>query len=737
MRWLWVAAACLAFAVGSEGSVGVNSAGARGQTYSNARAIMPYQGGNTDQTSLGDDSFWVPTSLANPVWRGAANAQTTAFAVPKESGTFRVRISSTSGGYGSTCIDNAAGGNNCITACYKARTTIGAIQDIDGTCNVTGNDRVDFILGGGTDIADRRGPNLAQGTRYHYVLERLEPGGTWSRQPEFTFTTLTSTAAADQHFVYVSDEHSTQLYSKALCGTATQGTDDRLAWDRFRQTQQNILANNTSHNYLFYLSTGDNALTHSGDSLFNACGDQMGKSIAFENPNLANACATQNECDARWILYLWTVQPVTKYIPLVLTLGNHEGESLYADAVTDLTTFAGLNGSVGYWYFDATNNLDVYSRNARLKYLPNPDFTYTGTSGAGSANGNYFSLASGSLELIVGDIERGPTADLDGDLNPREWPDDFPGSCPGDTGNDCTIAFPNRGWNDWTYGAAQCGFLTGTSTTACNGTTGRLGAVTGLTWLNGANTINVKWKMLTSHHSAGSDTGVVNGAFYGRGGMGNTVRFCTSGENLGVGTTQCTLATDCDISVPIASDACGGSVSPNMLGTLNGTTQANLQAQAETFRTAAAGASFFLYGHDHLSTCAQKYRTGPTATGVFYCEGTQPGADQQGPGWVNNARVEVTYDWGGTANGSDQIPDYCTPPSVAAMLVANDTSINGCAGGSLSANSFGSTIRGYLDVRVNGTTNVTVTQYSSIVSSEAALLEIEPNNTAEWTFTAP
>ena len=740
---IFVALVGLAISLPSSASFGINSARPRGITYTNARAIHPYQNGNSDSTNLDDDVFWLATSLANPIWRAAANAQVTAFAIPKETGTYRVRISSTSRGYDSggsgVCIDNAASGNNCITACFKNRTAIGDAQDVDGTCNVTANTRVDFILGGGTDIANRKGPNLAQGTRYFYVLERLESGGTWSRQPEYSFMTMSGTASADQHFAYIGDEHSPALYGVSVCGTEV-GTGARKEWDLFLKTLDNILVNNITHNYLFYMTDGDNATTHTKDPSFNPCENQMGKSPHLDEATLGLACATQNECDARWIIYLRTVQPIIKYIPLVLTLGNHEGETQYAQAVTGMSPFTGLTGGHGYWWFNSTNSLEFYSRTARYKYMPSAAYTYDGTTGdpdgatIDTAFGRYYSLASASFELIIGDIEGGPGNNLDGDGTVREWPDDFPGSCNPGIANEraCTISLPARGWNDWTYGGPQCGFLTGLADTTCSGATGRWGAATGLVW----ETLTVKWKMLTSHHSAGSNTRYNDNVMYGRGGMGNTVRTCVGGTELAG--AQCSVAVDCYVDpenpLSVPTD-CGGISGANPLGTLNGSVQANLQAKAEAFNTASGGKSFFLYGHDHFSACAQKYKAGPTATGVFYCDVTQPGGLQQGPNWTDNYVVVVSYDWGGKSNGADGLPDYCTPTTRTAMAVANDKypACNGLD----SANSFGSTLRGYIDVRVNGTTSVVMTQRATILPSETELLALEPNNSIEWTMTAP
>ena len=736
----------------AEATSGQSTAKPRGQTYTYS-AGHPLGGTLGDPTYLADDAFVVPTYLANPVWKGAAAAGVTVSAIPTGyAGTknFRVRYATSDSALAAVTCPGAG----CVTNCYKARTTIGAAQDTIAPCDVTANDRVDFVL-----------DTLNAGTTYRYTLERQEAGGGWSSQPTYYFTTLTNTAAATQHFLYISDEHMGSEGNSACNTPGTVGYDNFL---RFRKTQANVLSRHGTDNYLFYLTTGDNALTHTADGNFDACQTIMGKSLFADNgcANCTESITTQNEADARWLRYLWLVQPVTKYIPLVITLGNHEGETQYAQAVTPLASLGGLTAGHGYWWFDATNSLEAYSRTARLKYFPSPGFTYDNTSGDPDAAatdglfGRAYSLASGSFELVITDIEGGPAdgsrtdgdgtgtdvasagaGDLDG-ATPREYPDDFPGACPGDTGNDCTVARPTRGWNDWTYGQTQCTWLTGTTGTTyatyCNGVGGRMAATT---WTSGANTVNLTWKIISGHHIANSDTLIADGKFYGRGNMGNTNRTCQAAQDgdPALDGAQCTLPTDCDQTVPIDADSCaagaGGDAAPfDMTVALAGGTAANMQTAAAAF-AAASGNTLFINGHDHLSTCAQKYN--PGASGVFYCEGTQPGGDVDDPSWIDNTTVMGSYDWGGKSNQPDGIPDYCSTAAIAALADGGNAQIAACGSG-VSTNSIGSSVRGYIDVFINGTTSMVLTQYDTVIYLDTNLLAVPvANNSAEWSMTIP
>jgi hypothetical protein len=169
--------------------------------------------------------------------------------------------------------------------------------------------------------------------------------------------------------------------------------------------------------------------------------------------------------------------------------------------------------------------------------------------------------------------------------------------------------------------------------------------------------------------------------------------------------------------------------------------QETLQTAFEGFVTASRKA-FVLYGHDHFSACGQKYSTGPS--GVYYCDGTQPGGPAEGPNWADNVNVTTTTDWGGLTNAADGVPDYCDTGANGAntslsALQSTTTNPSTCgeSNDTPSGSSFGSLSRGYIDVQVNGTTSVTLSQRTSILPDETALLAIQPNNTVEWTMTVP
>lgn len=625
--------------------------------------------------------------LSNPVWKGATEAGVTVSAIPKVTGNYRLAYGTTSGAL-----------STIQTNCYRDRRLISDPLDSDGLCDVTSGDRVDFVL-----------TTLNEDTRYYYHVQKETPtgSGNWASLPEAHFLTLTGTATDVQHFALVGDEHSTQHYSTTECGNPSD--PDFEHYNRLIKTFSNILEKNVTRNYRAYISEGDTFQLHSTVQEDHDCVVVNGQSAGGCGINSTcdvdsfGSIQSQAEADARMLLGIQIFQPVLAYLPFVWTRGNHDPSlGMYEEDHGTAINFAENE----HWYIDASNNMNLFAENAYAKTLPNPAFTYNGTEGEGDVHGQYYSFASGSVEFIFWCVECGIGENLDGDGTPREAPDDFPGNV--------------DGWNDWNPGPAQCTYLTGSSD--CTGTSGRIRATTWDDTLGaGGDSLSLTFKIVNQHHTAGSSKFRLAEKDYGRGGMGAVERFCT-----GDGTTQCSNNSNCT----------GLGVCPAYLGTepMNGW-QDELQREHEAFLTAVGGnaGTCNIQGHDHNANFGIKHDSGGS-TGVCYISMPQPSHRQEGPTWTNNNKHEATQNWGGINNNIvDLQPDYCTTASRTAFTFFGD---NTTACTSDDNTDVGSTLRGYVDLEINGTTNYTVSQILTVTPADEAA-GIGTNLDTIWTVTVP
>lgn len=273
---------------------------------------------------------------------------------------------------------------------------------------------------------------LQIGTEYAYRLKyRILGGGSYKTREAHTFRTLRAEGETVK-FAFGADSHLYKNWANDMCSPRPTGS---TAY--FRKTIQNIMSWGPD----FFITAGDEAMTH--------C---LGCAPCRVDGQYAGANTVQNPQQAR-LRYRKIMQPdlygaMTHSIPFFMALGNHDGEMEWG-------------GADGFCeHFDATNSL---SESARLDVLPNPYFTYSG-----SSTGNYFSFETGDVLIVVIDSHKSSP--------------DFPMVV-----------------EDWTLGQEQLAWLDQTLATS-----------------------DRHWKVIVSPHIIGGRDGA-NCYYYGRGGVRSTV----------------------------------------------------------------------------------------------------------------------------------------------------------------------------------------------------------------------
>lgn len=649
--------------------------------------------GGAERSYSPDDVWRLPETLFNPVVFAAAKAGVTISAVPKSDLTVRLRYGTAPSTYGTT-----------VTRCYKARINSGVAVDADGVCNVSALDRVDFVLcdGGTTNC-------LAEDTRYYYILEELV-GSTWAARPEASFLTLDTDTTAVQRGAFTADEHFWLLHTTS-CGKDVTA-DSFFRFQRGLQTQQNIITKAFSRGYRFIASLGDLFQSHHNAGYDDPCHVQEGQGaggcggLTVCTTTNINSTQTQAEADKKVLLTMAHMQPYLRYLPFVWTAGNHDPWGSYAE---DHGTAVNSSDN-SHWYVDASNNLNLSTLVAVRRYLPNPDFTYGSTGGAGDSDGKWFSFAMGGAEIIVGCAECGrgedtvPVGDLDLDGTAWEYTDDFPGNV-------------NQA-DDWDPSNSQSTFLSGNTT--LTGTTGRLGLTS---WDPGTGdaAITISHKFLLRHHNFGTNAQVSSGKLYGRGSMGAVERVCS-----GDASTLCSTTSDCVIA---------GGTCPDYVGTenLNGSEDLAFAA-LEAFIASSGVTACFFNGHDHVGLAGEK-NDGGGGTDICYVVVPVPDGDQSGPGWADAGQFEASSDWGGNTNSIDGIPDYCDADSVANTVV-NSNNVGACSGTDVGGK--GSLASGFVELEVNGTTGITIVHIATGIPNDVEIGILGPDNLEEvWSLSLP
>lgn len=670
----------------------------------------PIRSGSPTTSSTGQ---WVlEETLFHPVAFSSAKAGVTVSAVPRESKTLRLAYKV-----------EGAGSWTTLTRCWKNRDDALDTKDTDGTCNVTGMQRVDFVL---CDPNDSYNSCLAENTHYVYRLEELS-GATWIPKGESDFWTIDTDPDATQRVAFISDEHISQRFSQAGCAITGAAQDETAETSNWFKTVANLKSLQGSRQYRAYLGSGDTFQTHGLNYTDTPCTKIEGLSsggCGWEEAcsgSRINSVTTQSETDMRVLFTLQILQPILRQLPYVFTCGNHDpcGFTYAEDHGTVISQSANE-----HWYIDASNNINVYTLNALHRWMPNAAFTYGGVEGNASIDGDgrWYSFVIGPAEVVVLCAECGagedPTStfadgDLDHDGTPWEGDDlatpgqgDFPGNV--------------NGWDDWYPGRVQCTYMTGN--VSCSGTSGRLRDTTWDANTDGddneatttGEVFPVFYKLTLRHHVFGSTTQTTSGKWYGRGGQGAVDRRCDAD-----GTTMCTVDTDCFGLTPATCPAYTGL--EDMAGY-----EADVQREMAAFATAVGGKSYgaHLLGHDHLSNGGVKFTSGPTNTHVAYFHGVQPAGSQSGPGWADNEIMKVASDWGGDDNTPDGVPDYCDNASVEAINLfgTNFYACHDLGDGSVTYDQggIGSLTRGFLEVEFEGRNALNVRQIATVSSLDTA-----------------
>ncbi|HJO27562.1 MAG TPA: metallophosphoesterase [Planctomycetota bacterium] len=274
--------------------------------------------------------------------------------------------------------------------------------------------------------------SLEPGRRYNYRLRYREVGAAaFGAGEQYSFRTLRESGSTVR-FAFGADSHLYKNWANDVCSPRPTGS---TAY--FRKTIQNIMSWDPD----FFITAGDEAMTH--------C---LGCAPCTVDGLYAGANTVQSIEQAR-LRYRRIMQPdlygaMTHSVPFFMALGNHDGEMAWG----------GANGFCEH--YDAT---DPLSESARLDVLPNPYFTYSG-----SSTGNYFSFETGDVLIVV--------------IDSHKTISDFPMVV-----EDWTLGQPQLAWLDQTLAASD-----------------------------------KRWKVIVSPHIIGGQDGA-NCYYYGRGGVRSTV----------------------------------------------------------------------------------------------------------------------------------------------------------------------------------------------------------------------
>lgn len=240
------------------------------------------------------------------------------------------------------------------------------------------------------------------GERVTFKLDRLNPGKRYfyrtnckdvnetdfGVREEYTFRTLRDRDDTGKvTFVAMADSHYYGLYSRGnrngVCvpgGVPNQRAIDGM--DLHKQTLANIKT--FSPKTEFFVMGGDEAMTHcSGCNRCNVNGEDAGDT----------SVETAREAELRYELILGesVYGAITDSAPMIYKLGNHDGETSFGDPNSPLDQC------------DHSDTVTSLSHNARMKYLPNPNEVFIGNS-----DGDYYTFASGDVQIIVLNIMGGP-----------------------------------------------------------------------------------------------------------------------------------------------------------------------------------------------------------------------------------------------------------------------------------------------------------------------------------------
>lgn len=230
---------------------------------------------------------------------------------------------------------------------------------------------------------------LTAGTRYYYQVECKPTGAVaWGVREQNNFRTLRS-AGASFRIAIVADTHASQRWQTANCGDNT----DPL-WPRYA-TYEQTLENISTWDPDLVLDLGDTGMSMS--TAANNCqisAEDMGDDTVGAMGGANTTAQRQAELRYRVLLQGGGDSPIgyrraLRLAPLIYVLGNHDGEG---SGMGDAT------GTHGYYTGHATiPDTDTASEAARLLTFPNPTTAYPG----GDASGNYFTLATGDLRIVV------------------------------------------------------------------------------------------------------------------------------------------------------------------------------------------------------------------------------------------------------------------------------------------------------------------------------------------------
>lgn len=230
--------------------------------------------------------------------------------------------------------------------------------------------------------------NLTSGEQHYYKVGcKRQRNFFFKKRQEHSFRTLRTKKDPTLSFALAADSH---IYAGWINYVCKQDRKSNYSIFTFNKTMRNILHNDVD----FLIMAGDNVNTHVNINI-PACEKyaQYG----------SGTVRTQQEADLRYqkILSPELFGIITREVPLLYVLGNHDGE----------TRFVGPNQSSKCGYY---NDTLLFSRTARLKHLPDPTQLYSGSQQSDA----YYTFRSGNTRFIILDIMIGPE---DVPTKPEDW----------------------------------------------------------------------------------------------------------------------------------------------------------------------------------------------------------------------------------------------------------------------------------------------------------------------------
>lgn len=233
---------------------------------------------------------------------------------------------------------------------------------------------------------------LTAGTQYKYQVEcRTSATAPYQVVNRAYFKTLQTSAGATVRIGFTADSHAYESWLGSTCALSGTPTDDSLR--PMLQTVSNMGAYDARLDFI--VDGGDGPSVHClGCSVNCTWPREDGTTTATS----AGSSPTQADANMRWEIFTKFYQPVLAYVPIFLTMGNHEAITGWGDDAacgghgTNLAT-RGLNayqntfGNYNDAYPNSTSSVD-YDGDGSLET---------------QEDGLYYEFASGSFRMFMTD----------------------------------------------------------------------------------------------------------------------------------------------------------------------------------------------------------------------------------------------------------------------------------------------------------------------------------------------